>query len=97
VPLRQNQFDALVSFSYNVGLPAFRSSTLLKKLNRDDYDGAAIEFHKWVKSGGKVLKGLVRRRASEALLFQGIDDLNYDGVPDASYAMARDVRSAGRR
>lgn len=82
VPLNQDQFDALVSFAYNCGEGNLEQSTLLKKLNAGDYDGAAKEFQRWNKAGGKVLRGLVRRRASEALLFQGIPDSNYDGIPD---------------
>ena len=69
VPLTQSQFDALVSFSFNVGLGNFQSSTLRSKLNRGDYEGASNEFPKWRKAGGKVLKGLVRRRADEKALF----------------------------
>lgn len=69
VPLTQNQFDALVSFAFNVGEGAFRGSTLLKKLNAGDYSGAAAEFAKWNKARGRVLKGLVRRRKEEAELF----------------------------
>lgn len=57
------------SFTFNVGTGAFRSSTLLKRLNAGDYQGAASEFGKWVKAGGKVLPGLVRRRKEEAALF----------------------------
>ncbi len=76
------QFDALVSFTYNVGAGALGGSTLLKKVNAGDFDGAALEFHKWCKSNGKKLDGLVRRRASESLLFQNIADLDYDGKPD---------------
>jgi lysozyme len=82
VPLKQHQFDALVSFVYNVGVGNLRSSTLLRKLNGGDYQGAALEFHRWNRSNGKVLTGLVRRRAAEALLFQGIADLDFDGNPD---------------
>ena len=82
VRLTQWQMDALTSFVYNVGAGAFASSTLLKKVNAKDFEGAALEFHKWNKGGGKVLPGLVRRRASEALLFQNIADENYDGKPD---------------
>lgn len=70
VKLNQNQFDALVSFSFNVGTGAFSKSTLLKKLNNGDYDGAANEFPRWNKGGGKVLKGLVRRRQMEKKLFE---------------------------
>jgi lysozyme len=71
VPLNQNQFDALVSFTFNVGAGAFGGSTLLKRLNAADYAGAAGEFGKWTKSGGKVFAGLVRRRTEEAALFRG--------------------------
>jgi len=83
VALNQQQFDALVSFAYNCGEGNLGSSTLLKKVNRRDFEGAAREFARWNKGGGKVLAGLVRRRASEALLFQGIADRNYDGRADA--------------
>jgi lysozyme len=69
VPLNVNQFDSLVSFAYNCGLDALRTSTLLKKLNAKDYQGAAKEFDKWVHAGGKTLAGLVRRRAEEKALF----------------------------
>lgn len=69
VPLSQNQFDALVSLVYNIGTGAFAGSTLLKKLNAKDYQGAADQFPLWNKVGGKVLKGLVRRRADERALF----------------------------
>ena len=82
VPLKQHQFDALVSFAYNVGVGNFRTSTLLRKLNAGDYQGAALEFDRWNRSNGKVLPGLVRRRAAEALLFHGISDLDFDGNPD---------------
>lgn len=69
VPLSQNQFDALVSLVYNIGSGNFGSSTLLKKLNVKDYQGAADQFLVWNKGGGKVLKGLVRRREAERALF----------------------------
>lgn len=69
VPLTQNQFDALVSFTYNLGEGNLSRSTLLKKLNRGDYKGAANEFLKWNRAGGKVLNGLVRRRSRERELF----------------------------
>jgi lysozyme len=69
VPINQNQFDALVSFAYNVGLGALRTSTLLEKLNEKDYMGAANELDKWVHSGGKVIQGLVTRRNAEQALF----------------------------
>lgn len=64
-----NMYGAIVSFVFNVGIGAFKKSTLLKKLNKEDYTGAAKEFGKWVKGGGKTLPGLVRRRAEEKALF----------------------------
>lgn len=82
VPINQDQFDALVSFTFNLGAGNLRQSTLLKKLNAADFAGAAQEFQRWNKAGGKVLPGLTRRRACEALLFQSIPDKNYDGIPD---------------
>ena len=69
VPLNQNQFDSLVSFSYNIGTKNFNWSTLLKKLNLSDYQGSSLEFARWNKSGEKVLSGLVKRRLAEKELF----------------------------
>ena len=69
VALTSNQFSALVSFAYNCGAGALKSSTLLKKLNQEDYLGAAEEFLKWNKAGGKMLAGLTRRRVAERSLF----------------------------
>lgn len=69
VSLNDNQYSALVSFVYNLGGGNFKSSTLLKKINNRDFAGAAEEFAKWNKAGGKVLKGLTRRRAAEKALF----------------------------
>ncbi|WP_035357747.1 lysozyme [Acinetobacter calcoaceticus] len=69
VPLKQNQFDALVSLTYNIGVGAFKHSTLLKKLNSGDYKEAANQFDVWVNAGGKRLQGLVNRRAMEKKLF----------------------------
>lgn len=69
VKLTQGQFDALVSFAYNLGLRALSTSTLLKKLNAGDYKGATDEFLRWNKAGGKVLNGLTRRREAERALF----------------------------
>lgn len=69
VPLDQGQFDALVSFAYNCGAANLSRSTLLRKLNRGDYGGAAAQFPLWNRAGGRVLRGLVRRRAAEQLLF----------------------------
>ena len=69
VRLTQGQFDALVSFTYNVGARSLSTSTLLRKLNAGDYVDAADEFLRWNKAGGKVLNGLTRRREAERALF----------------------------
>lgn len=69
VDLSQDQFDSLVSFSYNCGIAALTKSTLLKHLNAGDYARAASHFSDWKRAGGKVLAGLVRRRAAEAEMF----------------------------
>lgn len=69
-PLRQQQLDALVSFTYNLGAANLNKSTLLKKINADPEDKRiADEFMKWDRAGGKVLPGLVRRRTAEAKLY----------------------------
>lgn len=70
VPLNQNQFDALVSFTFNVGSGAFQSSDLLKKLNAGQYDAVPAELNRWNKGGGVVLPGLVTRRKDEGNLFR---------------------------
>jgi lysozyme len=70
VELTQGQFDALVSFSFNVGLGNLQNSTLRMKINRGDYEGAAEQFLVWTKAGGKVLKGLVIRRTHEKEMFE---------------------------
>lgn len=67
--MSQEQFDAICSFVYNLGIGNFQKSTLLKKINVKDYNGAADEFLKWNKAGGKVLPGLTRRREAERNLF----------------------------
>ena len=79
-PSTQGQFDALVSFAYNVGLDddadslveGLGDSTLLKKHLAGDYDGAAAQFALWNKQGDVVLKGLTRRRAGEAAMYRGL-------------------------
>lgn len=72
LPLSQNQWDALISFTYNLGAANLESSTLLRKLNAGDYTGAAEQFPCWNKAGGRVLPGLVRRRAAEQALFMEV-------------------------
>jgi lysozyme len=69
VGLNQSRLDALVSFSFNVGLGTLQRSTLRQKHNRGDYQGAADEFLKYTKAGGKVLKGLVNRRNDERAIY----------------------------
>ena len=71
VPLNQNQWDALMSFTYNLGAGNLGSSTLLKLLNNGDYAGAAAQFPRWNRAGGVVLPGLTKRRAAEQAMFLG--------------------------
>ena len=73
VALSQNQFDALVSWVYNLGPANLKASTMLKVLNSGDYEGVPAQIQRWNKAGGKVLEGLIRRRKAEALLFIGRD------------------------
>jgi lysozyme len=65
VPLHQHEYDAYISFSYNVGSAAFCNSTLVRKLNAGDYSGACAELLRWTKAGGRELPGLVKRRQDE--------------------------------
>ena len=69
VELNQNQFDAMVSWVYNLGVGNLQSSTLLKVLNAGDYAGVPEQIMRWNKASGKVLEGLTRRRQAEADLF----------------------------
>ena len=73
VPLTQQQFDALVSWTFNLGAGNLAESTLLRKLNNYQYAEVPEQMMRWVRAGGKVLDGLVRRRAAEAALFQNKD------------------------
>ncbi|MDE2103187.1 MAG: lysozyme [Patescibacteria group bacterium] len=66
----QNQYDALVSFAYNLGPAKLASSTLLKKHKAGDYAGTVAEFGKWINAGGRVMPGLISRRADEAALYR---------------------------
>ena len=70
-PLSQYQFDALVSWTYNLGGGNLKSSTMLKVLNEGNYEEVPNQMKRWNKAGGKVLQGLVRRREAEAEMFQG--------------------------
>jgi len=69
VPLTQNQYDALVSWTFNLGSGSLKESTMLRKLNYGDYESVPEEMKKWVYAGDEVLEGLVRRRDAEATLF----------------------------
>ena len=69
VTLNQNQFDALISFVFNLGAPNFRSSHLLAAINNSDFSTAAGEFCKWDHCNGVVVEGLLRRRLAESALF----------------------------
>lgn len=89
VDINQNQFDALVSFTYNCGAGALKSSTLLKKINAKDFKQAALEFLKWDKCNGKSLAGLTRRRIAEKELFEtgllsSTQKLPYTVITDAT-------------
>jgi len=83
VPLAQGQFDALVSFAFNLGAAALAGSTLLRRLNAGDAAGAAAEFPKWCHAGTAVLPGLVTRRARERALFEGLplEGRPFEGPP----------------
>ena len=69
VPLTNGQFDALVSFTFNLGGGALQRSTLRRKVNREEHDDVPAEFLRWVWAGGKKLRGLVRRREAEVLSY----------------------------
>ena len=70
LPLKQHQFDAIASLVFNIGVGAFRKSTLLKRLKMDvNHPDIANQFNRWVYGGGKILPGLVRRRKEEANLY----------------------------
>ena len=71
VELNQSQFDALVAWTFNLGVGNLRQSTMLKKLNESDYGSVPFEMRRWNKAGGKTLDGLIRRRKAESLLFEG--------------------------
>jgi len=70
VELGQSQFDSLVAWTFNLGVGNLRESTMLKKLNNEDYKSVPSEMKRWNKAGGKTLDGLIRRREAESLLFE---------------------------
>ena len=71
VPLDENQFSSLVSWTFNLGETNLKNSTLLKVLNENKHDEVPAQIRRWNKAGGRVLEGLIRRREAEALLFEG--------------------------
>jgi len=73
VPLSQSQFDALVSWTFNLGPGNLERSTLLAKLNQGEYTDVPFEIKRWTRVGGVILPGLVKRRNAEAALFEGRD------------------------
>lgn len=73
MPMSQHQFDALVSWTFNLGPSNLKASTMLKVLNSGNYEDVPEQIKRWNKAGGKVLDGLIRRREAEALLFSGED------------------------
>ena len=91
--INQNQFDALVSFAYNCGNGALKTSTLLKKLNAGDVQGAANEFLRWNKSNGKVLNGLTRRREAERKLFLKEEDEMVKNIKIKLNGIEKDVHA----
>jgi len=84
VTLDDHQFSALVSFAYNVGLGNFRSSSVLKAVNAGDKEAVPRRLNRWVKAGGRILPGLVTRRAAEGALFAGPHSAEDAAPPPAS-------------
>jgi GH24 family phage-related lysozyme (muramidase) len=70
-PVTQGQFDAMCSLAYNIGVGAFQESTLLRRHRTGDYAAAQAQFARWNRAGGRVMKGLTRRRAAEARMYGG--------------------------
>ena len=71
MPMSQHQFDAIVSWTFNLGPSNLNASTMLKVLNKGDYEDVPAQIKRWNKASGQVLEGLTRRREAEALLFEG--------------------------
>jgi len=81
VEITQNQFDAMVDFCFNAGRGNFLQSTLLRKVNLEDFAGAAVQFGLWVHAGGEIVAGLMRRRKAEAVLFMEADQPTPNAKP----------------
>jgi lysozyme len=95
--INQNQFDALVDFTFNLGCANLGQSTLLRLVNAGDFAGAAAQFLRWNKAGGKVLKGLTKRRQAEMDLFNAAPLPMRTGVsPKAAAAPKKKVAKTGR-
>jgi lysozyme len=86
IGLTQEEFDALVDFTFNVGIGAFQHSTMLRMLNSNDIEGAIGEFDKWDEAGGKVVAGLLRRRDAERALFTLGADFSKEPQPQPEEA-----------
>lgn len=98
VELTDNQFGALVSFAFNIGLKAFAKSTLLKKLNKGDYSAVPGELAKWKYNDGKPMDGLINRRAAEAGLWakgEFVTSRNVEAKPEAPPVLDKETVSWG--
>lgn len=96
VPLSQSQFDALVCFTYNVGITAFKKSTLLKLLNKGDYEAVPAQLMRWNKAGGRVVRGLTTRRAAEAGMWaKGEFVASREEVPEPEKPLTKSRAIAG--
>lgn len=101
VDLTQNQFDALISFVFNVGAGALAKSTLLKLLNKGNYEAVPAQLMRWNKANGKPLAGLTRRRQAEGVLWSDDDNANLGEMsqavdaPDKSLVKSRTIANAG--
>ena len=98
VELTDNQFGALVSFAFNVGIGAFAKSTLLKRLNKGDYAAVPQQMARWINNDGKPMDGLVNRRAAEAGLWakgEFVTSRNVDAQPEAPSVLNKETISWG--
>jgi lysozyme len=95
--INQNQFDALVDFTFNLGCANLGSSTLLRLINAGDYTGAAAQFLRWNKAGGKVLKGLTKRRQAETDLFSTLAAPMRTGIALKAAAVKKKSKKAAKK